>query len=179
MTKIVVTPRVRCRRFSLHSHGDTELHVEVAERLIEEQDVRLIDDRASHGHALLLSTGELVGKAMFRVRKGDECECAGDLSGDLVTAGTSFAQTVGDVFTDGEVGEQRVPLKHHSEIALPCRHGGDVTTADQNAAAIQLGQTRDAPQGRRLAATARAEERKEFAIANLKIIDVEDDLRAV
>ena len=74
--------------------------------------------------------------------------------------------------------KERVLLEHHAEIAAPCGHAVHVASADEDPAAIGLDQAGDRPERRRLAAPAGTEERKEFAVANLKRVDVEDDLAA-
>ena len=43
---------------------DAQLGVEVGERLVEEEDLRLADDGAPHRHALALAAGELAGLAL-------------------------------------------------------------------------------------------------------------------
>ena len=49
---------------NLGAHLHAELRVEVRERLVHEEDLRLADDRASHGDALPLTAGELVRPAV-------------------------------------------------------------------------------------------------------------------
>ena len=47
----------------LRAHRDAQLGVQVGERLVEEQNARLDDERAGERHTLLLTAGELVGHA--------------------------------------------------------------------------------------------------------------------
>ena len=48
--------------------------VEVARRLVGEEDFRLVDDRAGDGDALLLATGKLGGKVVGAIAETDTLE---------------------------------------------------------------------------------------------------------
>ena len=50
----------------LAAHLHTQFGVEVAQRLVEEEHFGLHDQRTRQGDALLLSTAELVGLAVFQ-----------------------------------------------------------------------------------------------------------------
>ena len=58
------------------AHADAELRVEVRERLVEQERLRLANDRAAHRDALPLAAGELRRAALEQV---DEPEQLGDL----------------------------------------------------------------------------------------------------
>ena len=45
----------------LAAHGQPQRGVEVGERLVEQQELRLLDQRAGERHALLLAAGQLAG----------------------------------------------------------------------------------------------------------------------
>ena len=51
-----------------------QLQVERAERLVEQQHGRPVDERARDGDALLLSAGELAGKPVAELLQADELE---------------------------------------------------------------------------------------------------------
>ena len=55
----------------LDARLDAELGVEVAERLVEEEDGWFADDGARDGDALLLATGELSGVAVEELRHAE------------------------------------------------------------------------------------------------------------
>ena len=63
VTKTKVMPSARCRRLQLLLHLLAQLEVERAERLVEQQHLRLVDERAGERHALALAAGELAGLA--------------------------------------------------------------------------------------------------------------------
>ena len=50
-------------RLELDLHLLAQLEVERAERLVEQQHLRAVDQRAGESHALALATGQLVGAA--------------------------------------------------------------------------------------------------------------------
>jgi hypothetical protein len=52
----------------------SELEIEGAEGLVEEQHVRLVDERPRERHPLLLAAGELVGPAALVARQVDLLE---------------------------------------------------------------------------------------------------------
>ena len=52
-------PELLLQRADVLAHAAAQLGVEVGERLVEEQDLRLEHDGARHGDALLLAAGEL------------------------------------------------------------------------------------------------------------------------
>ena len=61
----------------------SELEVERAERLVEQQHVRPVDEGAGEGDALLLAAGQLVRLAPFVAREVDEVQRLGHAPADL------------------------------------------------------------------------------------------------
>ena len=57
--------------------------VEVAGRLVREQERRVVDERPGDREALLLSTGELVGVVLHLVREAHEAQGVGRLLANL------------------------------------------------------------------------------------------------
>jgi hypothetical protein len=55
-------PAVQAANLDAHLHA--QLGIEVGERLVEQEDLRLADHGARHGHALALAAGELGGLAV-------------------------------------------------------------------------------------------------------------------
>ena len=78
--------------------------VEVAARLVGEQQRRVVDEGAGDRDALLLAAGELVGVAVELGREADEAQHLRHLLADLGAAGADHLQRVGDVVVDGAVG---------------------------------------------------------------------------
>ena len=62
VTKIVVMPRLPLQREQLVAHLHAQLRVEVRQRLVEQQHLRLDREGARERDALLLAAGELAGR---------------------------------------------------------------------------------------------------------------------
>ena len=69
----------------LELHLAAELEVERAERLVEEQERRAVDQRAGEGDPLLLPAGELGRLAVGQVPQLDQVEPVGHPRGDVAS----------------------------------------------------------------------------------------------
>ena len=136
-----------------------QLGVEVRERLVEEQHLRLEHQRPGDGDALLLAAGELGGEARLEAGEPDEREAVGGAAGGLALVVAREAQAVGDVLHHRHVREERVGLEHHRHVAVGRRQPGDVRPADQDAPRRRHLEPGDHPERRRLAAARGAEQR--------------------
>src|SRR6185369_6002000 len=146
--------------------------VEVAERLIEQQEARRGDDRTRQRHALLLSAAEL---GSIAAREGFEIDLAKRLADLGIDRGTGLAagpKPVGDVLEYAHMRPDGVRLEHHVDPA-PLRRdiaavGGDHFGPDANGAVRRRLEAGDAAQSRRLAAAAGAEQGNELAVLDLE-----------
>src|SRR5262245_40652933 len=75
-------------------------------------------------------------------------------------------QPEGDVVVNGHVLEGRVVLEDHADASGARRPVGDVLVADQHLARVRRLEPRDYAQERRLAAPARAEQRRQRPLRN-------------
>ena len=89
------------------------------------------------------------------------------------------AQTEADVCRHRHVGEQRIGLKHHADLALVRRQAGDVGAFDADLARARRLEACDHAQRRRLAAAAGAEQRDEFATLDREIEGLHHGVGAV
>ena len=124
-----------------------QLLVERAERLVEQQHLGLLDQRAGQGNPLALPAGELVRPTLGEGRELHQVEHGGDPVGDLGLGKTIPLQAVGDVLLHGHVGEERVGLEHHVDRPLIGRQAAHILAIDE-----------DAPRGRRLEAGQHAQQ---------------------
>jgi len=92
-----------------------QLGVKVAQGLVEEDHLRLGDEGAGQGHALLLAAGELRGGPLLEAVELDEAQGPGDLPFDLLPGLVAGLQRVGHVVEDVHVGPDGVGLEHHAE----------------------------------------------------------------
>ena len=147
----------------LDLHVLPQLQVERGERLVEEQHLRLQDERAGDGDALLLAAGNLRGLLPLLPLHLDEAEHAAHALLDFVLRAALQPQAEGDVVPERQVREERVVLEDRVHAALVRRHGGHVLAVEENAARVRPFEAGQHAQERRLAAPARPEEREELA----------------
>ena len=169
--------RARLDLLELELHLLAQLEVERAERLVEQQRRRLVDERAREGDALLLAAGELSRLALLHALEAHRAQRGRDARAHVVTAHALDAQPERDVLEHAHVREQRVRLEHHVDVPLGRRHVRDVAAAQQDAAARGLLEARDHAQRRRLAAARRPEHREELALVDLERDGVDGDDR--
>ena len=172
--------------FQLDLHLFAHLQIQRPQRLVEEQDLRLVDDGAGDGHALLLPARKGGNAALFKPFQVDHGEGVFHLfvylaAGELLHLRVRFAFIVhvgdghlfqlepeGDVVVDVVVGEERVPLEHRVDRPLVGRKVGDVFPVEQNFAAGGDVEPRDHAQRRRLAAARGAEKGDELPFADVE-----------
>src|SRR5262249_24294333 len=135
----------------------SDLRVQRADRLVEQQQRGSQHERPRERDALLLATRELLGATSAEALGLDQLgrllyPAAGLVLRDLVAA-----KTERDVVVDVEVGEQRVVLEHRVDVSLVWRHRGDVLAVEQDLAGGRALEAGDHPQRRRLAAARRTE----------------------
>src|SRR5690606_33679249 len=152
----------------LDLHLLAQLEVERSERLVEQQDVRVVDERASQRDALLLPAGELVGLPLLVAGQVDQVEHRRHLVADLVRRGPAATQPEGDVLEHVEVGEQRVVLEDRVHPTLEWREVGDLGLADVDGAGGDLLEAADHSQRGGLAAARWAEQGEELAMLDRK-----------
>ena len=163
----------------LGAHLHAQLGIEVGQRLVEQEHLRIAHDGAAHGDALALAAGKLA-RIAFEQRLEAE-----DLGGALhprrrslpVGAPRSFSEKR-HVVGDGHVRIERVVLEHHGDVALFRRQIVDHPVADADFARGDVLKAGDHPQQRRFAAARWADQHDELAIADRNIDAVDDGCRA-
>ena len=96
---------------------DRRLGVEVAGRLVGQEQRRVVDERARDRHALLLAARQLVGVVVQLRREADQAEDVRHLAPDLLTTLADDLERVRDVRVDGAAGKQLVVLEDHADVA--------------------------------------------------------------
>ena len=166
------------QRRDLRAGLDAELGVEVRQRLVHEEHLRLAHDRAAHGDALTLATGErlrLAGQVLLEVEELGGLEHA---SGALFLADAGDLQGEAHVLGDRHVRVQRVVLEHHRDVAVLRRDVGDIAIADQDVAGVDLFEAGEHAQRGGLSAAGGADENQELAIGDLEVELVDGGARA-
>ena len=114
----------------LGAHLHAQLGVEVGERLVHEERLRLAHDGAPHGDALALAAGEGARLAIEEVLEAEHLRRVPHALVDLVLGHLAQAQPEGDVVVDRQVRVERVVLEHHGDVAVARRHVVDDRVAD-------------------------------------------------
>ena len=140
------------------SHSDAQERIERGQWLVEQQYLRLRDQRARQRDALLLPARQLRGHPL-RVRlHRDELEEFHRLLAPRRLVDATHLQGKRDIVEAGQVREQRVALEHHRSAALGGRQIGHVGRADEDVAFGCAFVPGDHPERRGLAASRRAQQ---------------------
>ncbi len=151
----------------LDLHRPTQLEVERTERLVEQQHLRLVDQRPGEGDPLLLAAGELGRLLAGLGPELDERQHLVDLAS--TTADLAPAQAEGDVLEDVEVREERVVLEDGVDRPPVGLGVGDVLAGERDRARGRRVQARDHPQRRRLAAPRGPEQGEERPARHVEV----------
>ena len=158
----------RVKSSNLEAHFFAKVCIEVAQRLVEEEDLRLHHQRPSHRDPLLLAAGEFPRIARLVAAELDDPQHVLDAR---LALGLRHArlepQAVGDVLGHGHVGPEGVALEDHRHAPPLGRHDagrrGKASLAHPDLAGLRTEESRDQTEGRRLAAPGGPEERDELA----------------
>ena len=150
-----------------------QLGVEVRQRLVHQEHLRLAHDRPTHRHPLALPARQL-GRLAIEVLL--EVEDAGRLAhppGPLFLRHPLHLEVEADVLGDRHVRVQGVGLEHHRDVAVLRRQRGDVAIADVDRPLVDRLEPGQHPQRRRLAASRRADEHEELAVGDgqVEVVD--------
>ena len=105
----------------LDLHLLAQLQVERAERLVEQQHARPVDERPGERDALPLAAGQLGRLPLLVALEADHAERVGDAPRALVARHLPDHQAVADVVADRHVREQGVVLEHGVDVAVERR----------------------------------------------------------
>ena len=157
----------------------THLGVERAERLVEEQHLRAMRQRAGECDPLLLSAGELARHPAMETGEADQLQQLVPAAAALGARDAADGESELDVLRHRHATKQGIGLEDEAHAALGGRHVGHVAAVQQDPPGVHFGQARDHTQQRALAAARRAQQNEELTIANFKRNAVHDRLAAV
>ena len=160
-------------------HALAQLEVEGRERLVEEQDLRLVDDGACDGDALLLAARERRDVGVLIAVEVDELQRVLDLIADIGCRLALDLEAEGDVLRDIHVREQGILLEHRVDLPLLRRQLRDVLPVEQDAPLVRQLKAAYEAQCRRLATARRPQERQEFIFVNGQVQVLEDLTAAI
>jgi hypothetical protein len=154
----------------LSAHLHPQLGVEIGQRLVEQEDLRIAHDRAAHRHPLALPARQLARITFEQLAQAQDVGRALDPLGDGRLVDLGQHQRERHVVPDRHVRIQRIVLEHHRNVALLGLHIVDDPAVDGDLAVGDLLQPRQHAQQRRLAAAAGADEHRELAV---RYVDVD------
>src|SRR6266404_3683075 len=149
--------------FQLALHLLAEVGVEGGKRLVQEQELRAIDERAGECDALLLAAAERGGTSGGEADHFHHAESLFNAARDFRFRGGLDAQSVSDVFADVQVRKEGVNLEDGIHAALVGRERIEALVAHPDFAGGGLFETGNEAEKRGLARAALAEESKKFA----------------
>ena len=152
----------------LGPHLDTQLGVEVRERLVHEEDLRVADDRSAHRDPLLLASRKLPGLAREIRRQVEELRRPRDPVVDVLLRRLPQPQAERDVVRDRQVRVERVVLEDHRDVAILRREVVHDALPDRDRPVADLLEARDHAQRGRLAAARRPDEDEELAVLDVE-----------
>jgi hypothetical protein len=163
----------------LGAHLDAQLGVEVRERLVEQEHLRVAHDGTPHRDALALAARKLARIARKIGLKPEDGGGLGHARLDIGLGHPLHPQGKTHVRRDRLVRIEGVVLKDHGDVALGRRQVVDDAPADPDRAARDALEARDHAQERRLSASRRAHEHDELAVGDIDIHPVHDGDRPV
>ena len=162
-------PSLRLQRGDLRTGLHAELGVEVRQRLVHEEDLRLADDRPAHRDPLALATGERLRLAAEVLLQLEQLRRLLDPPVDLGLRGLAQLQRERHVLVHRHVRVEGVVLEDHRDVAGLRREVGDVPLVDVDRAVVDILQAGEHPQAGGLAATGGADQDEELPVADLQV----------
>ena len=148
----------------LRPHLHADLGVEIGERLVEQQHLRIQHERTRQRHALLLPARQLAGITIAQPGETHLLQHRSHPPGPVGRGDLAQLQAVRDVLGHRHVRPQRIVLEHHADAALVRRHVVDHAIAETDLARVRRVETGQEPQQRGLAAARRTEEGEHLAL---------------
>ncbi len=153
----------------LGAHLHAQLGVEVRQRLVHQERLRIAHDRAAHGDALALPAGEVRRLALEVLLEVEDLGGLGDLAVDLARVGLGELEREAHVVAHGHVRVQRVVLEHHRDVAIARREVVDALPADDQVAVGDVLQPGDHPQRRGLPTARRSDQDHELPVGDVEV----------
>ena len=146
------------------------------ERLVEEQDLGIVGERAGQADALLHAAGQLVGVALAQPLEADEVEhLAGPRAAARALALPCTSSPKATLSSTRRCGEQAEVLEHHRHLVRGAARAAarrvapvDVLAVDQDLAGGRLDQAAQAAHERRLARAREPHDDEDLAAATSK-----------
>ena len=153
----------------LDAHLHAQLGVEVGQRLVEQEHLRVADDGPADRDALALAARELARLALEQLLDAEDLGGVLHALLDLGLGELAHLQPERHVVVDGHVRVERVVLEHHRDVPVLGRQVVDHAVADVDLAGRDLLQPRHHPQGGGLAAAGGADQDHELLVPDVQV----------
>jgi hypothetical protein len=151
-----------------------ERRVEVGQRLVEQEQLRVLDDRSADRDPLPLPARHLP-RLFVEVRRNlEHLGGRGDPPLNLVARRARVLEAEGHVLPHRHVRIERIGLEHHCQVPLARRERVDAAAVQPHLARIRGFKAGDDAEQGRFAATGRAEKGDELARLHLERDAVQD-----
>jgi hypothetical protein len=148
----------------LNQHPLTQFQIEGGEGLIEEEELRFVDKGTSDRHALFLTTTDLPRFFPGVIVELGQIEHAVDFSGNFGGCAPGDTEAESNVFSDREMGKQRVVLKDGINRPKTRRNRRGILSVDQNLAFVGLQKPGQHPKQGSLTAATGTKQRKHLTL---------------
>jgi len=152
----------------LLAHLDAEAHVEVRERFVEQEYVRLGRQRPGERDALALAARQVVRRRVAVVAQVHQIEQF--LDAGLALVARPVVDAEGDVLADGEVRKEGERLEDQPDVAVVGRdegvRAGDDLVVDADDTPVGVVEAGEQAQRRRLAAARRTQQGEQLALVD-------------
>ena len=153
----------------LSAHLVTQFGVEVTQRLVHEEYLRMTHDSAADGNTLSLSAGERFGLSLQILGDAEDLRRLFDFFVDLRFGDLAQLESERHVFIHGHVRVERVVLEDHRDVAIFGSDVVDESVADVEFTLGDLFQTGDHAQSCRLAAARGPDQYHKLFVRDFKI----------
>ena len=150
----------------LGTHLVTQLGVQVGQRLVHQEDLRITHDGAADSDTLALAARKRLGLAVEVLGDTQDLGSGANLAVDLVFGDLLELKRKRHVLVHRHVGVQSIALEHHGDVAVLGRHVVDALAVDEHVARGNVLQAGDHAHRRGLTAARRANEDDELLVVN-------------
>src|SRR5260221_328640 len=162
----------------LGTRGDTQLRIQIRERFIHQEDIRLTHNRSTKGHPLALSTGELFGLAFEQVLQAQDFSRLLHARGDVLCGEMAQLEPESDIVKDVHVWVESVVLEDHRNVAVFGVHTIDQAVANVDATRAGFIEPSYHAQARAFATARWPDQDQEFLVLDLHA-DIVDNFHLV
>ena len=162
----------------LGSHLNTELRVQVGQRLVHQEDLRVTDDRTAHRDTLSLAAGQSLRLSVKELIKVKDLGRLSDLLVDDILRDLAELQAERHVVIHSHMRIQSIILEDHRDIAVLRLDIVHHLAVDLQRTARDILKAGDHAKRRGLSAAGRSDEDDEFLVRDIEV-EILDRLEAV